>query len=234
MKNWRENEIKKDKKIITVSEFTRQDVLKKYSVDSDKVVAVYNGFQVRTAQKKESLTTTGGYILYVGTLQPRKNVITLIKSFHLVSQYMPDLKLVIVGKRGWLYDKIFTEVANFDLQDKVEFTDFIPDDELAQLFTHARLFVHPSLYEGFGLPILEAMSYGCPVLAASGSSFEEIGGSACEYFNPRDTIELKNKILRLMNDGPLRKELVEKGHEQVKKFSWDECARQTLDILRSI
>ena len=130
----------------------------------------------------------------MGTLQPRKNLITLIESFSLFKKQNPEFKLVICGKKGWLYEHIFQRVKELKLDKEVKFVGFIKDEDLANLYTNAFCFVLPSLYEGFGLPLLEAMSFDCPVISSFTSSLPEVGGDACLYFDPRNSSELAEKL----------------------------------------
>lgn len=241
LKNWTEYSLKKAKKIIAVSKSTKKDLNKFYPSVEEKVTVVYNGFEKnsdKSATPDENFLImndlkAGKYILYVGTLQPRKNINTLIKSFALLKKQYPDFKLVITGKKGWLYDKIFEEVKKQQLEENVIFTDFIPDSDVALLYKNAFCFVLPSLYEGFGLPILEAMSYNCPVITSHSSSLPEIGGDACLYFDSNDEKDLLEDLKLLITDENVRKELIEKGKERVKLFSWETCGRETLNILKN-
>ena len=242
LKNWTRSAVDKTSKVIAVSEHTKKDILKFYSVSEDKVMVIYNGFSHKfqvTNSKKQTNSKfqilNSKFILYVGTLQPRKNITTLIESFsQLINETNGDLKLVIVGKKGWLYDKIFQKVRTLKLEDRVILAGYIADSELSILYQNASVFVLPSLYEGFGIPILEAMNYGCPVIAANTSSLPEIGGDACFYFDPSDTIDLKNKIVKILEDKKFRDELIKKGKERIKEFSWEKCAEETFSLLKLV
>ncbi|MBI4004923.1 glycosyltransferase family 4 protein, partial [Candidatus Roizmanbacteria bacterium] len=172
------------------------------------------------------------YLLYVGTLQPRKNILTLIDAFHKLWKQIQTYKLVIVGKKGWLYEEIFTKVQELNLQEQVVFTDYLPDDQLVALYKNAFCFILPSLYEGFGIPVLEAMSFSCPVITSFASSLPEIGGDACLYFDPHSSDDLVEKIQRLRDDTALRKDLIKKGRERIKQFSWEKCADETLNVIQ--
>jgi len=142
--------------------------------------------------------------------------------------------LIIAGKKGWLYQKIFEEVENLGIEDKVFFTDYVTDHQLVYLYQNAFCLVIPSFYEGFGLPVLEAMSFNCPVLASFSSSLPEVGGEACLYFNPEDINDLTEKLIKLNNDLLLRKKLIKNGKERIKLFSWDKCGQETLQILKEV
>lgn len=231
LQNWTAHALHQSKKVIAVSNFTRNDIMKKYHITPGKIVTIYNGYNAGKAKNVHG--STKNYILYVGTLQPRKNIKTLINSFAEVKKQMPHIKLVIAGKKGWMYDDLFVLVQKHDIGDSVEFTDYVDDNKLAQLYADASLFVLPSLYEGFGITILEAMHYGAPVLAAQGSCLEEIGGDACEYFDPHDTMKLRDAMMKIIKDPARADRMRQKGFERVRQFSWEKCAKETLNALKS-
>jgi glycosyltransferase involved in cell wall biosynthesis len=178
------------------------------------------------------------FVLFVGTLQPRKNIIRLIEAF---SKLLKDkkyqespLQLVIVGKKGWQYDEILDSPKKFGIDNKVKFLDFVPDEDLIMLYKNALCFAWPSLYEGFGLPILEAMKMGCPVITSNVSSMPEAGGDAALYVDPENVDDIAKKLSDVVSDPKLRQDMVEKGKKQVQKFSWEKTARQTLQILEDV
>jgi glycosyltransferase involved in cell wall biosynthesis len=176
----------------------------------------------------------GNYILFVGTLQPRKNIEKLIEAFASVVKKHPKLSLVIVGKHGWLYEDILKAPKKFDIEEKVKFISFVPDDDLAYFYKHAVCYVLASLYEGFGLPVLEAMAYDCPVITSNVSSLPEAGGDAALYVDPKNIEDITEKILMLVENESLRRDLIEKGKKQIKKFSWEKCAKETLEVLTTV
>ncbi len=242
LKHWTRYSIQKAKHIITVSEGTKHDVIKFYKVPEKKLTVVYNGYEKETRNKKQETSFSNNlsyglkienYILYVGTVQPRKNISALLKAFAKFKRQNFSFKLVLAGKKGWLYKKIFTQVKDLELEKDVIFTGYLSDERLVQLYSHAFCFVLPSLYEGFGLPLLEAMNNDCPVIASNSSSLPEIGGDACLYFDPQREVELLEKLNQLKNNRKLRGELITKGKEQIKHFSWQKCAQETLEIIKS-
>lgn len=241
LKNWTKRAIEQSRKIIAVSKNTKKDILKFYQIPEEKVEVIYNGFEKtideRNVDKSSVLKTYDlrpkSYILYVGTLQPRKNLKILIDAFQKISETEKDWKLVLVGKKGWLYEDIYSLVTALKLDEKVIFTDYIPDEEVAALYTQAFCFILPSLYEGFGIPILEAMSYGCPVITSINSSLPEIGGDACLYLTPDDVHDLVDEIESL-KDEKLRTEMIKKGKERVKQFSWEKSAKETIEVIKQI
>ena len=182
---------------------------------------------------KEKYKINKKYILFVGTLQPRKNIVRLIEAFSKI-HHQQQLNLVIVGKKGWMYEEILEAPKQYGIENQIKFLEFVPDEDLSLLYKNALCFVLPSLYEGFGLPVLEAMTQGCPVITSNVSSLPEAGGDAALYVNPEDVDEIAAKMQSLVKDEELRKTLIEKGYKQVKKFSWEKAARETLKVLEEV
>jgi len=233
--SWSEKAIKNAAKVITVSESTKKDVIKNYHVPSSKIKVIHNGFNTDKIAKDNTTSTyslpKGPYLLYVGTIQPRKNIKTLITAFKSFHKKNPEYKLILVGKMGWLFGSIFEYVLKEKLEDVVIFTGYVSNSQLAALYKKAACFVFPSLYEGFGIPILEAMNYKCPVISSNASSLPEVGGDAALYFDPKDPIDLEKKIELVISDAALRKSLEAKGLKRVELFSWDKSAQLTLDTI---
>lgn len=234
--NWTGYSVKKAAKIIAVSKTTKKDLIKFYNLADEKIKVIYNGFKINKNNQpiKPPIKIKKPYLLFVGTIQPRKNLKTLIKAFYFLLKEKPQYSLIIAGKKGWLYKKIFAQVKKLNLKNKVNFTGYLTDNQLAYLYKNAVLFILPSLYEGFGLPLLEAMRFGCPVIASSVSSLPEIGGDACLYFNPTSSEDLKNKMVQLLDNQNLRKKLIKKGIERIKLFSWEKCGKETLKLLTTV
>ena len=180
------------------------------------------------------------YILSVGTLQPRKNYTRLIEAFSLFlkanKQKFSDLQLLIIGKKGWLYEDILAAPKKFGVGDRVKFLDFVPDSELPSFYQHALCFALPSLYEGFGLPVLEAMAYKCPVVVSNVSSLPEIAGEAGIYVDPASAESIAQGLLTAVRQRNLiqGKQRISTGLAQMKKFTWEKAARQTLDVLEKL
>lgn len=239
LKNWTSYSVKKAKKILTISRTSKNDIIKEYEIEPRRVVITYPGVKMKNPKPKaqnpkllrDKYGIRGEYILFVGTLQPRKNLVRLIEAF---SKITPEVKLVIVGKKGWLYEEILAAPKKFGVEDRVKFLDFVAEEDLPILYQNALCFVLPSLYEGFGLPILEAMANGCPVVTSNVSSLPEAGGEGALYVNPEDVDDITQKIKLILEDKKLREELVEKGYKQVKKFSWEKTARETLKVLEEV
>ncbi len=239
--NWTKYSIKNAKKIFTISNFSRDDIIKEYKVEPKDVVVTYPGIKPDLRSKNKDLSMEdlnkkfgikGEYILFVGTLQPRKNIEKLIEAFSFLKQ--DKLQLVIVGKRGWLYEDILKAPEKYGVAEKVKFLDFVEDEDLPSLYKNAICFCLPSLYEGFGLPVLEAMKNGCPVVISNVSSLPEVGGDAVLYVNPQDTDDIAKNLRLIINDEGLRKDMIKKGYQQVKKFSWEKTAKQTLEVLEKL
>lgn len=231
--NWTKNSIRKSKKIFAVSQTTKKDIINEYKIDEDKIEVIYNGYEkhikIKGGTSKFKSEFNKPYILYVGTLQPRKNIGTLINAFAKFHQKYPNFELTIAGKKGWMYKNIFNHVIDLGLEKNVFFTDYVSDKQLAFLYKNAFCFVLPSFYEGFGIPLLEAMSFDCPVISSFSSSLPEIGADACLYFDPKNSNELSEKLTELKENNHLRNELIKNGKKQVKNFSWNTCAEQTLN-----
>ncbi len=236
LENWTKYSVNRAKSVIAVSKSTKRDLMSYYTVPKEKIEVIYNGFEKQAKQGKQHTSNyklqSQKYILFVGTLQPRKNILTLIKAYAKFRIKHKDVKLVIAGRRGWMYKDIYKLVEKLDLTKNVVFTGYISDATLIQLYKDAFCFAAPSYYEGFGIPILEAMSYGCPVVASNTASLPEVGGEAALYFNPFDEKELTKHLEMLHHDKDLRQSLIAKGHARVKHFSWEKCARETLEVLK--
>lgn len=233
---WTKYSAKKAKAIFTISQASKDDIIKTYGVLEKRITVTYPGVKLRnTVQNfkllKDKYGIEGKYILFVGTLQPRKNIVRLIDAF---SKTKKEMSLIIVGKKGWLYNEILEAPKKFNIQHKVKFLNNVSDEDLPIFYRDAVCFVLPSLYEGFGLPVLEAMKYGCPVITSSTSSLPEAGGDAALYVDPLSTDDIAKKLELIIKDEDLRKKLIQKGYEQVKKFSWEKTARETLKTLEGL
>lgn len=236
--------VKTAKKIIADSKSTKDDLIKHYNIPEEKVKVIHaaltrNFSTSLEASNFQSVKDEYGlpekYLLYVGTLEPRKNVRRLVQAFHKAKSKKRFIhKLVITGKKGWLFSEIFETVEKLRLGSEVIFTGFVPDEDLPGIYSGAEIFVFPSLYEGFGLPPLEAMSYGVPVLVSNSSSLPEVVGDAGILVNPEDIDDIANGILRLVEDQNLRNQLKEKGLQQAQKFSLERMAKETLEVYEEV
>jgi glycosyltransferase involved in cell wall biosynthesis len=172
----------------------------------------------------------------VGTIEPRKNLSALLDAYALLRQHAvtDDTKLVMVGKKGWLYEPFFQHLHELGLEDQVIFPGYVADEELPALYGAAEVFVFPSLFEGFGLPVLEAMACGAPVVCSNATSLPEVAGDAALMVSPQDTAGLATAIQRVLADAELRAKLASLGMAQARRFTWEETARQTLAVYQQV
>jgi len=232
---WGTYSIRSSKKIIAISNSSKNDIIKEYRVPEAKVVAIKLGIKEPGKSKMskkelfEKYSVGEPYLLFVGTLQPRKNIVRLIEAFSRLKA--SDMKLLIIGRRGWQYKEILEAPEKYGVAGQVKFLETVTDEELPTFYENAEAFVLPSLYEGFGLPILEAMKYGCPVLTSNVSSLPEAGENAAVYFDPGNVSDIAEKIEKVLSDESLRAKMKKEGFEQVKKFSWEKSAKQVLEVL---
>lgn len=232
LRNWTKYSAKKARKIFTISLASKNDIIKVYKVASDNVIVTNPGIKKTTAMGKGKYNFD--YILFVGTLQPRKNIVRLVEAFSKITPRHPNIKLLVVGKKGWLYEEILEAPRKFNVESDVKFLDFVKDEDMASLYKNALCFVLPSLYEGFGLPVLEAMKEGCPVLLSNVSSLPEAGGDAALYFDPENAQDIANKIDKVISDQKLRNDMSKKSVSRAKKFSWEKTAKETLKVLEEL
>lgn len=226
-----------------VSENTKKDLMRKFYIRSEKISVIpcaasdvffpRNQAEIESFREKYSLPKR--FFLAVGTLEPRKNFITLIQSFAQIAGEIPsDIQLIIIGGKGWEYEEIFREVKKMGVEDRVKFQGYIDEKELPLFYNAASCFVFPSLYEGFGIPPLEAMKSGCPVICSNTSSMPEVVGDAGILINPKSVSELAQAMKIVLSDEKLANDLREKGLLQAKKFSWQISASQMKSLFLSL
>ena len=237
-------------KIITDSNSSKKDILDRLGVPEEKVQVIYLAHHpvyrpIPDRNKIESILAkyhlNGKYLLFTGVLEPKKNLLRLIEAFHLLkTQINPlkDLKLVLVGGTGWGYagagENLSRLIEQRELKEEVIFTGYVPDEDLPYLYNGAELFVFPSLYEGFGLPVLEAMACGTPVVTSKVSSLPEIVGEAGKLVDPYDPWNIAEGISEVLTNQTLRQSMIEKGLQRASLFSWQQTAAETLAVYRSI
>ncbi|MEA3407295.1 MAG: glycosyltransferase family 1 protein [Chloroflexota bacterium] len=224
--------------IIAVSESTRGDIVDLYDIAPKKITVIPEAaapnFRQQPAERVEAIRRRYGlpprYILVVGTIEPRKNLRRLVDACGPL--FVDDLAdaLVLVGSKGWLYEDFFQHLETLPWRKEVLHTGFVPEEDLPAIYGGALLTVQPSLYEGFGLPVLEAMACGCPVCASDASSLPEVGADAARYFDPLNTEEMTHCISQILRDPDLRQEMADKGLARARDFSWESTARQTLAV----
>ncbi len=251
--------------IIAVSECTKRDAVRCYGIPEEKITVIYEGVNPRfrpadpeaIAAVRQKYGLPERFILYVGTIEPRKNLTALLEAYTaLMERPAPcalrpatcdlrpatcdlrpatcDLRLMIVGKKGWLYEGFFRKLRELGLEDRVIFTGYVPDEDLPALYSAADLFVFPSLYEGFGLPVLEAMACGVPVVCSSTSSLPEVAGDAALLVPPTDVRALTEAMERALTDERLRARMRARGLERARRFSWERAAQGTLITYRKV
>ena len=222
--------IKISEHIITVSNETKLDILKKYDPGIEKISVIYEGYTKSEPVKK--LTNIGiksQYFLFVGTIEPGKNIEGLLKGFAPLGK---KYELVIVGKKGWGYQKIPEIIRSHCIENSVIFTGYVSDSVLATLYKNSISLILPSFHEGFGLPIIEAMSYGCPVCCSNTSCFPEIAADAALYFDPYKPDDIC-RCLKRVTEQSIRGKLIKNGYENVKRFSWERCAEKTIEVYKT-
>jgi glycosyltransferase involved in cell wall biosynthesis len=228
--------VKRASQVIAVSEFTKQDVVSHFKLAPEKVVVTYEGVAALESVKglsesNQQVKITKKYLLYVGNAYPHKNLEWLLR---VTKGWLKrqDMQLVLVGKQDYFYRRLagLTESWNKVDRERIVFAGFVSDEVLVDLYAGAWAYVFPSLYEGFGLPPLEAMAQSCPVLAASSSSMPEILGEAALYFDPEQGEQLLAQLNHLLKESGLRKSLVAAGLQQVKLYDWATCGQKTLEV----
>jgi glycosyltransferase involved in cell wall biosynthesis len=221
------------------------DVVRVYGIPESKITVIAEGVHARfkparaeaVAAVRQKYSLPAHTILYVGTIEPRKNLSLLLDAYALLRSRQAvgdETKLVMVGKKGWLYEPFFRHLQEMGLEGEVIFPGYVPDDELPAIYGAADVFVYPSLFEGFGLPVLEAMACGVPVVCSNASSLPEVAGEAALMVGPQDTAGLAAAIQRVLADAELRAKLAALGMAQASRFTWEKAARQTLAVYRQV
>lgn len=231
--------VKKARQVLTLSESAAEDIERVYRVPRSKISIIplaarstYTDIvqPMRVEQVRETYGLDRPYVLAVGNLQPRKNLPRLIEAFSQLPGSLDDLKLVIAGKAQWQQSEVYRRVADLQLQDRVVFTGYLDDHDLALLYNGSLALVYPSLYEGFGLPILEAMACGTPVISSNTSSMPEVAGDAAFMVDPLSTSEIAEAIARVAQSRSLQESLRRKGLKRAAEFSWRKTARLTARV----
>jgi glycosyltransferase involved in cell wall biosynthesis len=237
--------VRRARHILADSESTRRDLMELMAVEPERVTVLYPGVEARfqPVQDAEALSQVRArydlperFVLSVGTLQPRKNFAGLVEAFGCLLAAkkdvpgMKDLQLVVVGGRGWMFEDVVSQVQRLGLAERVHFPGFVDDEDLPALYNLAAAFAFPSWYEGFGLPVLEAMACGVPVIAANNSSLPEVVGEAGLLIDASDTEALAAGLMRLLTDEDLRAKLVPAGRQQASPFNWGRAAQQLLAV----
>ncbi len=236
--------IKKANAVIAISENTREDICTHFKNAKEKTKTVYLGVDENFKRKKanknaskkvhDKYNLSGGYVLYVGVLEPRKNIEGLLQAFNEIKKTNKKIKLVIAGKTGWMYEQIFSLVKELRLNEQVTFTGYVDDEELYWLYREAICLCYPSFYEGFGLPVLEAMAVGCSVITSNNSSLKEIARGAGILVDPHNQKEIVAALTNVIENKKLRTELIIKGKQRAEQFSWKKMGEETLSLYQNI
>ncbi len=239
----------KSKKIITVSMSTKSDLCSVYGIDPQKIEVIPSGisekFRVidrndgKLLEVKQKYKLPYKFILYLGTIEPRKNIIGIIRAYNKLQKFasyenlkgLADYKLVIAGSSGWLSKKIFAEIKKSKNKDNIQVIDFVEDVDKEYVYNLASLFIYPSFFEGFGFPPLEAMSSGVPVIVSHSSSLPEVVGSGGILIDPNKPNEIFEVMKEILTNSEFRKKMIEKGLKQAQKFSWNKTAQEFLKVL---
>jgi glycosyltransferase involved in cell wall biosynthesis len=233
--------VKRASHVLTVSEYIKHEVVHLLGVPPERVTVTYNAArehfrppdQQILARFRQSKDLPDQFVLYVGTLEPRKNLTTLLDAYATVAR-QHKAPLIVGGGKGWLYGPIFEQLERLGLREQVRFVGYIEEEELPLWYAAATAFAFPSIYEGFGMPPLEAMACGTPVVVANSASLPEVVGDAGLLVNPHDSEALAAALLRLLNEAELRAELRERGLRQARAFTWQEAAQRTLEVYQRI
>jgi len=220
-------------KLIAVSKATKEDLIKKVGIDPKRINVVYEGFntKLKPSNSDAEVSSLKPFYLFVGTVQPRKNLGRLIKAFAI--HLRGEVKLVIVGQKGWLADDIYQLPKKLGIEERVKFLGHVADEELAKLYSGAEALLFPSLFEGFGLPILEAQACGCPVITSNLSSMPEVAGKGAILVDPYSEGDIVKGMERLRITD-YKQKLTKAGFKNIKRFSWEKAARETLAVLESL
>lgn len=228
--------------IIAISEATKRDLISHYKTPAEKIHVIYEAAAPhfrpqspeRIAEVRKRYKLPSCFVLVVGTIEPRKNYGRLITALHDLRRDMPDLHLVVVGSKGWLYEPLFAQIEELGAGDWVIFPGFIPDADLPAVYAASTLTVMASIYEGFGLPILEALACGAGVASSSAASLPELGGDAVAYFDPLNTDDIRETLRGLLSDSNRLAALRAAAPAQAAQFSWERAARETLALYEQL
>jgi glycosyltransferase involved in cell wall biosynthesis len=224
--------------IITVSEFSKRDIVTNYGLDRRKVTVIYEAASAEFAPAcpiavdgvRSRYGLPDEYLIHVGTIEPRKNLTRLVEALEILRDQGLTIPLVVVGGKGWLYDGFFRRLEQLKIRDSVLFPGYVPSADLPALYSAATMAVMPSVYEGFGLPVLEAMACGTPVVCSTAASLPEFGGDAAGYFDPYSVETIADVIGSIWHDSEIRLEMRREGLAQASRFSWEAAATQTLAL----
>ncbi len=220
--------------VITVSEFQKREIADWYGIPEDMIFVVYHGIDtMKFSKTQEQRLISEDYIMYLGNIVPRKGVHHLLNGFNAVKKKLPH-NLLLAGVRGYDSESVFSMINELGLNERVMVKECPDDNEVINFLSYATVFVFPSLYEGFGMPPLEAMACGCPVITSNNSSLKELYEDSAILTDPEDTDGLGNSILSLVNENGANRDLISKGYDKVKRFSWENTVRNTLKVYEEV
>jgi glycosyltransferase involved in cell wall biosynthesis len=229
--------------ILADSEATRTAAIEIYNTKPEKITVVYPGYEAdlqpvrdvyRLEQVRQRYAIPGAYILFLGRIQPRKNLVRLVEAFAALAPQYPDLTLVLAGPTGWLSDPIVARIEALGLNQRVRLPGYVAAEDKAALISGAHVFAYPSLYEGFGFPVLEAQACGTPLLTSTTSSLPEVAGAGALLVDPEDVDAIATGLVRLLEDTGHRENLVQRGFRNLTRFSWAKAAEQTATVIASL
>jgi glycosyltransferase involved in cell wall biosynthesis len=234
--------IKKADVIIAVSEFSKREIMDVYKVSDDRIRVIYNGVGEEYFPRTQGIDEVkikhgirGKYILFVGAIEPRKNLLALIRAFNDLRQIIrEEYRLVVIGVKRYGSEEILKKIEQLRLGSDIIFTGVVSREDLPLLYSGAELFVFPSIYEGFGMPVIEAMACGTPVIASNLTSIPEVAGDAALLIDPRDAGEIAEAIQAVLSDNRLKDRLSHKGEERARLFSWERNARETMALYKEV
>jgi glycosyltransferase involved in cell wall biosynthesis len=223
--------------VLAISKATKNDLIARYGIRPGKITVTPHGLDEALAPVEDPVAIeatkarygiTGDYYVYIGTLHPRKNLSRIIDAF---TRAHTNASLILAGKQGWLYADLYSQIRHLGLERRVVLPGYVADEDKAALLSGALAFVFPSLYEGFGLPVLEAQACGCPVITSTTSSLPEVAGDAALLVDPLDTQAITAAMKRVAADHDLRRALIERGLSNARRFSWDTSAKAVLNAI---
>jgi glycosyltransferase involved in cell wall biosynthesis len=240
LRNWTKYSVRQAKKIIAISQSTKDDIIQEYKKSPEDIKVIPLAYDKKIffpRLEKESAATLikynikTPYFYFIGSLKPSKNIKGIVNAFYLLRNNHKKHSLVISGKKAWMYEEIFNEVKKLKIEDRVLFTDFVKEEEVPYLMSRADAFICPSLYEGFGIPVLEAMACGLPVIVSKTTSMPEVAGNAGIYVDPLSHQSILNGLQEALNN---KKKYTKLSLERVKSYGWDKTAQDTLSLLEHI